>query len=748
MPDFGFVGPSYEAPSIYQDAQECINFRPEIDVLKQPGDRGVVALYPTPGLTAKVVLNNAEVRGMRTVSGGAQMVAVCGAYVYVMTSNLTPTIVGYLNTSTGRVGITDNGQNVYIVDGAYRYTWRISSPSSVTFTGSMSGTTLTVTAVTSGTLAVGQQIFGLGIANSTVITAFGTGSGGIGTYTLSTSQTVASESMSGASAGAIVTATIGGTLTGVSITGLAGQFSCSAAPFTLAIGQSLTISGTFGGTGSITGYTNPTTYYIIATNGSTTFTLSATSGGTAITTTVGTPTGLTYKYAPTTLNVTAVSSGTLYLGQTIQGAGISANTMITALGTGTGSTGTYTVSNSQNISSETMYALNFTQIPSTDGAFSGGNTVDIVDNYFIYNRPNTQQYGASDALSPVSQALSFASKDGAPDNLVSLIVDHREIYLMGEASSEVWVDVGTTPFPFQRIPGTSTQHGIAAVFSISRVGNSFAYVSRNIRGQGQIMMMNGYIPQRISTHAVENTLVNQNIDDAISWTYQLEGHECYVVTFPSINLTWVYDATTTMWHKWLYVNNSNQYSRHRGNCSAVFQGMVLCGDYENGRIYELDPDNYTDDGQMIRRLRRAPHLTADLQRQYFDELQLQFQPGVGTTGLSVTFPTFYLTDPYIISADGYLVIGPTDVNIIGNGSKINPIDTTTYPQAMLRWSNDGGSTWSREYWVTIGQIGKYKNRAIWRRLGMARDRIFEVVVTDPVKAVIVSANLKGSTGDN
>ena len=748
MPDFGFVGPSYEAPSIYQDAQECINFRPEIDVLKQPGDRGVVALYPTPGLTAKVVLNNAEVRGMRTVSGGAQMVAVCGAYVYVMTSNLTPTIVGYLNTSTGRVGITDNGQNVYIVDGAYRYTWRISSPSSVTFTGSMSGTTLTVTAVTSGTLAVGQQIFGLGIANSTVITAFGTGSGGIGTYTLSTSQTVASESMSGASAGAIVTATIGGTLTGVSITGLAGQFSCSAAPFTLAIGQSLTISGTFGGTGSITGYTNPTTYYIIATNGSTTFTLSATSNGTAITTTVGTPTGLTYKYAPTTLNVTAVSSGTLYLGQTIQGAGISANTMITALGTGTGSTGTYTVSNSQNISSETMYALNFTQIPSTDGAFSGGNTVDIVDNYFIYNRPNTQQYGASDALSPVSQALSFASKDGAPDNLVSLIVDHREIYLMGEASSEVWVDVGTTPFPFQRIPGTSTQHGIAAVFSISRVGNSFAYVSRNIRGQGQIMMMNGYIPQRISTHAVENTLVNQNIDDAISWTYQLEGHECYVVTFPSINLTWVYDATTTMWHKWLYVNNSNQYSRHRGNCSAVFQGMVLCGDYENGRIYELDPDNYTDDGQMIRRLRRAPHLTADLQRQYFDELQLQFQPGVGTTGLSVTFPTFYLTDPYIISADGYLVIGPTDVNIIGNGSKINPIDTTTYPQAMLRWSNDGGSTWSREYWVTIGQIGKYKNRAIWRRLGMARDRIFEVVVTDPVKAVIVSANLKGSTGDN
>ena len=748
MPDFGFIGPSYEAPSIYQDAQECINFFPEIDPLKEPGTRGVVALYPTPGLTAKVVLNSAEVRGLRTVSGGAQMVAVCGPYVYVMTANFTPTIVGYLNTSTGRVGITDNGVNVYIVDGAYRYTWRISSPASVNFVGSMSTTTLSVTAVTSGTLAVGQQIFGLGVAGETVITAFGTGSGGIGNYTISTSQTVVSEAMSGAAAGAIITATIGGSLSGVAITGLAGQFSCTAAPITLVIGQALTISGTYGGTGSISGYTNPTTYYIIATNGSTTFTLSATAGGTAITTTVGTPTGLSYKYAPTTLNVTAVSSGTLYLGQTIQGTGISVNTMITALGTGSGGTGTYTVSNSQNISSETMYALNFTQIPTTDGAFSGGNTVDTVDNYFVYNCPNTQQWGSSDALSPISQGLSFSSKDGSPDNLMSLIVDHREVYLLGETSSEVWIDVGAFPFPYQRIPGTSTQHGIAAQFSMARLGDSFAYVSRNSRGQGMIVQMNGYLPTRISTHAVESTLANKYIDDAVAWTYQLEGHECYVVSFPTLNLTWVYDSTTTMWHKWLYVTNGNVYGRHRGNCSAVFQGLVLCGDYANGKIYELDLTNYTDDGQPIRRLRRAPHLVADLQRQFFDELQLQFQPGVGTTGFSVVMPSTYISNPYYIGGTATLTIGPTDVFIIGNGSKINPIDTTTYPQAMLRWSNDGGSTWSREYWVTIGQLGKYKNRAIWRRLGMARDRVYEVVITDPVKAVIVSANLKASAGDN
>ena len=56
MPDFGFVGASYEAPSIYQDAQECINWYPEVDPTKQPGERGVVALYPTPGLVSQICL--------------------------------------------------------------------------------------------------------------------------------------------------------------------------------------------------------------------------------------------------------------------------------------------------------------------------------------------------------------------------------------------------------------------------------------------------------------------------------------------------------------------------------------------------------------------------------------------------------------------------------------------------------------------------------------------------------------------
>jgi len=629
--------------------------------------------------------------------------------VYVLTSTLVPTLVGQLNTNSGRVSITDNGLNVYIVDGSSRYTWRISNPASAVFTGSISGTTLTVTLLKSGSLAVGQSLFGIGLASETVITALGTGTGGLGTYTINLSQTIASEQMNTAAVASVLTASMSGfTMTVTASSG------------TLYPGQTIQGAGVTAGT------------IITALGSGTVLSTSIASGGTgyAVNDTV-TVLGGIYGTSPATYTVSSISAGVV-TGLTVTSAGsytsVPSNNVSTSssgagtgltltltFGTGTGNTGTYVISSSQTVSSETMYALNFSIMPSSDGAFSSANTVDIVDNYFVYNKTNSQQFAASNPLSPITNPLSFSSKDGAPDNLVSLIVDHREVYLLGEKSSEVWVDVGSYPFPFQRIPGTSTQHGIAAKFSMARLGNSFAYVSRNDRGQGQIVAMNGYIPQRISTYAVEQTLLNQYIDDAIAWTYQLEGHECYVVSFPTLDLTWVYDISTQMWHKWLYVDNQNVFHRHRGNCSAVFQGLVMVGDYQNGQIYELDPSNYTDNGDEIRRIRRAPHIVTDLQREYLEELQIQFQPGVGLTGITT----------------------PLNNEVVGAD-----------PQAMLRWSNDGGSTWSNEHWTTIGQIGKYKNRAIWRRLGWSRDRVFEVVVTDPINAVIISANLKASEGEN
>ena len=154
-------------------------------------------------------------------------------------------------------------------------------------TGLTGGRTLLVAVGGAGSRGVGGNNGGSG----------GTSSVSSGTQTITTVQCTGGGG-GGASGGAAggngaATGVANGTLiTSVVITGTAGQFSCASS--TLSVGQRFTISGTLGGTGSITGYTNPTTYYIVATNGSTTFTLSTTYGGSGVTTTAGTPTGLTY----------------------------------------------------------------------------------------------------------------------------------------------------------------------------------------------------------------------------------------------------------------------------------------------------------------------------------------------------------------------------------------------------------------------------------------------------------------------
>lgn len=341
------------------------------------------------------------------------------------------------------------------------------------------------------------------------------------------------------------------------------------------------------------------------------------------------------------------------------------------------------------------------------GAFAGADRVDEVDTFMVYNNPGTNQWGCTNAGSAVSSALNLSSKDGFSDLLITLIVNQREVYLIGEKTSEVWINTGAFPFPFQRIPGTSSQHGCAAKLSLARLGNSFAWLSKDDRGQSVIVQMNGYIPVRISNHAVEtdiNTFANLN--DARAYSYQQNGHEFYVLNFPSADRTWVYDLATEMWHKRAWRDQRNALHRHRSNCATIFKNEIIVGDWQNGKIYAMSLQNFTDDGQPIPCVRRARHVVApEIQRVFHHEMQLQFQPGVG------------LQQP----AQGSI------------------------PQAMLRWSNDGGFTFGNEHWRFLGKVGEWKNRARWTAMGEARDRVYEVTVTDPVFRVLVSSNLRTTT---
>ena len=380
----------------------------------------------------------------------------------------------------------------------------------------------------------------------------------------------------------------------------------------------------------------------------------------------------------------------------------------------------------------------FVQI--TDPDFPGALTVGYLDGYFVFIQPNTQKLWVTALLEGTSvDPLDFASAEGSPDNLVSMIVDHREVWLYGTNSVEVWYDAGNADFPLQRIQGAYNEIGCAATFSVAKLDNGLFWLGADARGQGIVYRANGYTGQRISTHAIEYAIAQYPIiSDAIAYTYQQEGHAFYVLTFPSANATWVYDVSTQAWHERAAFSNG-QFLRHRSNCQMAFNSEIVVGDFANGNLYAFDLDIYADNGspqKWLRSWRALPTGQNNLNRTAHHSLQLDCESGVGINNSGGTDPTYLLTESglYITTESGdYLVSVAEGEPTVGSD-----------PQVMLRWSDDGGHTWSNEHWAVLGKIGVYQQRVFWRRLGMTlklRDRVYELSGTDPVKIAIMGAEL-------
>ena len=345
----------------------------------------------------------------------------------------------------------------------------------------------------------------------------------------------------------------------------------------------------------------------------------------------------------------------------------------------------------------------FAQI--TDADYPGAVTVGYLDGYFVFNEPDSQRIWVTSLLDGTQvDPLDFASAEGSPDGLVACMVDHREAWLFGTNSVEVWYDAGLADFPLQRIQGAFNEIGCAAPYSVAKLDNGLFWLGSDARGKGIVYRANGYTGQRISTHAVEWQIQQYtDISDAVGYTYQQEGHAFYVLNFPLANTTWVYDVATQTWHERASFADG-ALNRHRGNCQVQFNGETIVGDYQDGRIYAFDMEVYTDDDAIqkwIRSWRALPTGQNNLKRTAHHSLQIDLETGVGDS-------------------------------------------TTEDPQIMLRWSDDGGHTWSSEHWMSIGRIGEYYRRAIRRRLGMTqklRDRVYEISGSDPVKITIMGAEL-------
>jgi hypothetical protein len=397
------------------------------------------------------------------------------------------------------------------------------------------------------------------------------------------------------------------------------------------------------------------------------------------------------------------------------------------------------------------------------------------DGYFIVTKADSDSFFISASEDASSwDGLDFASAEDTPDDALVVVSRNRELWVFGEVTTEVLYNSGDTDFPFSRVSGGVFDYGIGSADSVTE-GYEGLFILDN---RYKVCEIDGYQRKIISTPQVEFQIQNYTVkNDAIGYSYTQEGHSFYVLTFPSESKTWCFDITTGIWHT---RSSGLAGARHRSNCCAYFNGKTLVGDYLNGNIYELDLDTYTDIGATIQRKRTAQVVHNDRKKLFHSQLEIEFEAGVGSvtgrpvltavlTGDAVSSVT--ITDggsglsvaPQLIFTGGggtgavataTITAGViTLVTVITGGSGYTSAPTITVaggtsdPQAMLDWSDDGGHVWGNEHWTGIGAIGEYKNRAVWRRLGTSRERIYRLTITDAVKPIVIGAHLEAVAGN-
>jgi hypothetical protein len=351
-----------------------------------------------------------------------------------------------------------------------------------------------------------------------------------------------------------------------------------------------------------------------------------------------------------------------------------------------------------------------------DENFPAASSVAFLDQYIIVNDSDSGRFQFS-ALNDATDwdGLDVANAEGSPDNLLALAVDHREIILFGELTTEFWFNSGDVTNPFLRINGAFIEHGIAGKHLHSLVDNTRLFWSKDKNGPMIAMRVEGYSAKRISTFAVEEALqglTDDQIAGGTCWSYQAGGHAFWQTNFPGAQSSWVFDAASGLWHERDYtVPVSALKQRHRADCHIFHAGMHLVGDYANGKLYKLDESVRSDNGDASILRRTWPAPSNHGKRVFVKSLELDMETGVGP------------------------VVPRLDEN-----------DEPVPPQIMLRYSDDNAHTWSNENWTGFGHLGERTTRVRWQRLGYYRHRVFDISVSDDVPVTLIAAELEADMG--
>ena len=332
----------------------------------------------------------------------------------------------------------------------------------------------------------------------------------------------------------------------------------------------------------------------------------------------------------------------------------------------------------------TLSSRAFAAVVDGTGTFVGSTRVDYLQGYFLFNAPGTSYWYWSIPYTVTFNALDVQPKSSYADNIQAVAVRKREPWLIGELTTEPWYLSGAPDATFEAVASSFVQYGCVAPYSVQSIDVSIFWVSQDLKGKGVVVRTNGYEVERISTHAIENALQSyETIADAVGASYQVEGHTFYVINFPTADKTWVYDLATKQWHELMWLDNEGVEHRDRVISYAHAYGMILGQDWETGIIYEIDTENYSDNGDPVLYIRGFPHVLDMLVRITHWALIVDIQCGT-------------IEDP----------------------------DDT--PEVMMRYSDDRGKTWSDIMTAPMGVQGDYQASPQFNALGMARDRVYEI----------------------
>ena len=355
-----------------------------------------------------------------------------------------------------------------------------------------------------------------------------------------------------------------------------------------------------------------------------------------------------------------------------------------------------------------------TLTPYTDpnGLFAGADKVDYVDTFVIWNIPGTNQFASTLSNVLTTDPLYLAGKTNWVDDLATLIVNRHVLLLVGTQTTEVWYDAGAANFPFAELPGAFYEHGTVAKYSVASQDISVYMLGQDKQGQGVVFRVTGFECKRVSNHALEFALrqmasAGATLSDAIGFTHQFDGHVFYVLTFPSGNQTWQFDEATQEWTQLAWTDSNGQLNRHRANCFAFMYGTGVVGDWQNGTLYALDPNVYTDTlvpgGQPgpISFIRTFPHVG-------------EAEMNLGSAGLNRPVP-----------ADGRQIQFKQFMADVECG--LGPLEADGSPaRIILRFSADRGRTFGNSILQSTGVPGAYRTRPVWNQMGIGQDVVFEI----------------------